>query len=309
MGEIRVGIVGVGNCASSLVQGLEFYRKADEGAPIPGLMHTVLGGYAIRDVKVVCGFDIDARKVGRDVSEAIFAAPNCALRVVEEMPKGGAPVYKAPVLDGVTPLMETQSPDRRFIPSDEPDVDVVEKLEEHAVDVLVSYLPVGSQLATEMWMHAALEAGTAVVNCIPVFIASHPEWAQRFTKARVPVLGDDIKSQVGATIVHRVLADLFEARGVRIEHTYQHNVGGNTDFLTLSDRARLESKRISKTEAVQSQLHEPLSEEDIKIGPSDYVPFLGDNKVCFIRMEGRAFTDAPLELDLRLSVQDSPNSA
>jgi myo-inositol-1-phosphate synthase len=272
-------------------------------------MHTILGGHALRDIKVVCGFDIDARKVGRDVSEAIFAPPNCALRVVDRVEPLGAPVYKAPVLDGVTPLMETQTDARRFVVSEEPDVDVVEKLEAHDVDVLINYLPVGSQQATEMWMHAALEAGCAVVNCIPVFIASNPEWARRFEKAGVPILGDDIKSQVGATIVHRVLTNLFEKRGVKVQHTYQHNVGGNTDFLTLSDRERLESKRISKTEAVQSQLERPLADEDIKIGPSDYVPFLGDNKVCFVRIEGAGFTNAPIELELRLSVQDSPNSA
>ncbi|MDX1611508.1 MAG: inositol-3-phosphate synthase, partial [Candidatus Thermoplasmatota archaeon] len=307
MGSIKVGILGVGNCASSLVQGLTYYAGADGDADIPGLMHPVLGGYAIDDIEIVCGFDIDARKVGKDVSEAIFSPPNSAMRVVEEVTPLDAPVLMAPVMDGVSALMEEKGEERRFVVADEDPVDAATALEEHGVEVLINYLPVGSQQATEHWMEAALEAGVSVINCIPVFIASDPKWAERFEHAGVPILGDDIKSQVGATIAHRVLANLFEARGVHLDHTYQLNVGGNTDFLTLQDESRLETKRTSKTESVQSQLKERLNDEDIRIGPSDYVPFLNDNKVAFIRLEGRGFTDAPVEIEMRLSVQDSPN--
>ncbi len=309
MGKINVALLGVGNCASSLVQGLRYYEDAGKGQEIPGLMHSVLGGYAIRDIDIVCGFDIDRRKVGKDVSEAIFAEPNCAMRVVDEVGHLDAPVLMAPVLDGVSSLMDEVSDERRFLPADEDPVDPAAALEEHDVDVLINFLPVGSQQATETWMDACLEAGVAPVNCIPVFIASDPKWSERFQQAGIPILGDDIKSQVGATIVHRVLSNLFENRGAEVGQTYQLNVGGNTDFLTLQDESRLETKRTSKTEAVQSQLRERLKDADIRIGPSDYVPFLEDNKVAFIRMQGTGFTDAPIEIELRLSVQDSPNSA
>lgn len=309
MGKINVALLGVGNCASSLVQGLQYYQDAGEGQDIPGLMHSVLGGYAISDIDVVCGFDIDRRKVGTDVSEAIFAKPNCALQVVDEVAHLDAPVHMAPLLDGVSSLMGEVADDRRFLPADQEPVDPVAALRDHDVDVLINFLPVGSQKATETWMEACLEVDVAPVNCIPVFIASDPKWSERFQQAGVPILGDDIKSQVGATIVHRVLSNLFENRGAKVGQTYQLNVGGNTDFLTLQDESRLETKRTSKTEAVQSQLAKRLADADIRIGPSDYVPFLEDNKVAFIRMQGTGFTDAPIEIELRLSVQDSPNSA
>jgi len=309
VGSINVAIVGVGNCASALVQGIEHYRDVEPDADIPGLLNPVLGGYHVGDLDVVCGFDIDERKVGRDVGEAIFADPNCALEVLEEPPEVEAPVYMAPPADGRSPRMDEADEDDAFVLADRDPVDPAAKLAEHDVDVLVNLLPVGSQQATQTWMQAALEADVAVVNGIPVFVASEPSWAKRFTDADVPILGDDVKSQVGATITHRVLSNMFENRGVDVGETYQLNVGGNTDFLTLQDVERLDSKRTSKTEAVQSQLDEPLDEHDIKIAPSDYVPFLGDNKVAFIRMQGEGFLGAPVELEARLSVEDSPNSA
>jgi myo-inositol-1-phosphate synthase len=308
MAGIRVGIVGVGNCAMSLVQGVGFYRDAKPTERVPGLMHTVLGGYHVGDIRFVCGFDIDIRKVGRDLSEAVFAPPNNALRFAD-VHHLDAPVYRGPTLDGISPSMEQMAPERRFVPSLDDPVDVVERLREHQVEVLLLYLPVGSEQAARFYAEAALEAGCAVVNCLPVFLASDPHWAKRFEERGLPILGDDIKSQVGATIVHRSLARLFEDRGVSLAHTYQLNVGGNTDFLNMLERSRLSSKKTSKTAAVQAELTEPLAEEDIHIGPSDYVPFLKDNKVCFLRMEGRGFGNAPVEIEVRLSVQDSPNSA
>lgn len=310
MSDINVGIVGVGNCASSLVQGLTYYEDVGEEEGVPGLMHTVLGDYGLGDVDIVCGFDVDERKVGLDVSEAIFQEPNSARQAVDEVPDLDAPVYRAPTLDGISSMMDEAPGDhRRFVVSDDEPVDPETKLEAHDVDVLVNFLPVGSQEATERWMEACLETGTAAVNAIPVFIASDPKWEERFEQAGVPVLGDDVKSQIGATITHRVLSNLFEARGIDLDHTYQLNVGGNTDFLNLQDEDRLDSKKKSKTESVQSQLEERLGSEDIQIGPADYVPFLEDNKVAFIRMVGRGFTDAPMEIEMRLSVEDSPNSA
>jgi myo-inositol-1-phosphate synthase len=297
MGTINVAIAGLGNCASSLVQGLTYYHGANGARPVPGLMHSVLGAYSVKDLRVVCGFDIDRRKVGRDVSEAIFAKPNCTASF-SNVPHLEAPTYMGPVLDGFAPHMLQYPEDVRFIPADDKAVDVAKKLRAHEVDVLINYLPVGSQEATEHY-----------VNCMPVFIASDPAWARRFESRKVPVLGDDIKSQVGATIVHRILTRLFEERGVQITNTYQLNVGGNTDFLNMLDRSRLASKKISKTEAVQSQMTEPLLDGNIHIGPSDYVPWLKDNKVCFIRIEGKKFGDVPITLEARLSVEDSPNSA
>lgn len=308
MGSIRIAIAGVGNCASSLVQGLVYYHNANGTRPIPGLMHNNLGGYWISDIKVVCGFDIDQRKVGRDVSEAIFARPNCTQKF-SDVAALNAPVYMGPLLDGVASHMDKYPAETRFVAAKDKSVDVAKKLREYKADVLVCYMPVGAQKATEFYARAALDAGVAFVNCLPVFIASDTGWAKRFQDKKVPVLGDDIKSQVGATILHRVLTRLFEDRGVKITHTYQLNVGGNTDFLNMLDRRRLASKKLSKTEAVRSQMAEPLLDGNIHIGPSDYVPWLKDNKVCFIRIEGKKFGDIPIELEARLSVEDSPNSA
>ncbi|MBI4017613.1 MAG: inositol-3-phosphate synthase, partial [Candidatus Aenigmarchaeota archaeon] len=299
-----------GNCCSSLVQSLYYYAhvKANDEA-VPGLMHNTMGGYRVADVTPVAAFDIDKRKIGRDLGEAIFAKPNCTKTFCKNVPRIGVTVQKGPVFDGVATHMKDYPEDRRFVISDAPPVDVVRVLKETKADVLINYMPVGSQEATEYYANAALEAGVAFVNCMPVFIASRPEWAQRFTDAGVPIVGDDIKSQVGATIVHRTLVKLFSDRGVKIDRTYQLNTGGNTDFLNMLERSRLKSKKISKTESVQSQLPAPLPAENIHIGPSDYVPWQNDNKVCFIRIEGRKFGDVPIELELRLSVEDSPNSA
>ncbi|HLE47873.1 MAG TPA: inositol-3-phosphate synthase [Candidatus Thermoplasmatota archaeon] len=309
MGTIRIAIAGVGNCASSLVQGLTYYHGANGTKPIPGLMHNDLGGYYLSDIKVVCAFDIDKRKVGRDVSEAIFAKPNCTKQFVAQMPNLNAPVYMGPVHDGVAAHMDKYPEEYRFVVGKDKPVDVVKKLKEHKVDVVVTYLPVGSQKAVEHYAKACLEAGVAFINALPVFIVSDKAWAKKFAEKKIPCLGDDIKSQVGATILHRVLTRLFEDRGVKITSTYQLNVGGNTDFLNMLDRSRLASKKISKTEAVRSQMTEPLMDGNIHIGPSDYVPWLKDNKVCFIRIEGKKFGDVPIELEARLSVEDSPNSA
>jgi myo-inositol-1-phosphate synthase len=308
MGSIRIAIVGVGNCASSLVQGLTYYQNANGVKPIPGLMHNQLAGYSIRDIKVVCGFDIDKRKVGRDVAEAIFAKPNCTKKFSDVAPLG-ATVYMGPVHDGFAAHMDKYPEENRFVLAKEKPVDVAKKLKEHKVDVLVCYLPVGSQKAAEHYAQACLDAGVAFINCLPVFIVSDKGWAKKFTDKKIPCLGDDIKSQVGATILHRVLTRLFEDRGVKITSTYQLNVGGNTDFLNMLDRSRLASKKVSKTEAVRSQMADPLTDGNIHIGPSDYVPWLKDNKVCFIRIEGKKFGDIPIELEARLSVEDSPNSA
>ncbi len=309
MVEIRLAIAGVGNCASSLVQGIEYYRRRPEADPI-GLMHRQVGPYDVGDVRVVSAFDIDERKVGKDVSEAIFARPNCTKRILDdEMPATGTTVKMGPVHDGVADHMDAYDPDRRFSLSDEPAVDVVEELQHSHADVLINYMPVGAEEAARSYADAALEAGVAYVNCMPCFIASDEEWARRFTRARVPIVGDDIKSQVGATIVHRTLSRLFEDRGVRLDNTYQLNFGGNTDFLNMLDPARLSTKKVSKTESVQSQLTHRLADENIHIGPSDYVPWQNDNKVAFIRLEGRGWGDVPMNMELRLSVEDSPNSA
>ena len=308
MGEIRVAIAGVGNCASSLVQGIEYYRN-NGTKEIIGLMNENLGGYRPQDLKFVVAFDIDKRKVGKDISEAIFESPNCTKTIYKEVPNFGAKVMMGPVLDGFAAHMDDYTEDRRFVVSDEKPCDVVSELKKHKVDVLINYMPVGSEKATKFYAEAALEAGVAFVNCMPVFIASNQEWAKRFEDAGIPIVGDDIKSQLGATIVHRVLTKLFQDRGVIIDRTYQLNTGGNTDFLNMLEKDRLKSKKISKTEAVQSQLDVPLHPDNIHIGPSDYVPWLNDNKLCFLRIEGRGFGDIPLNLELRLSVEDSPNSA
>ena len=300
MNPIKVAIVGVGNCASSLVQGLSHYR---EGAnDTIGLMHHDLGGYRPSDIKVVAAWDIDRRKVGADVSEAIFAKPNCTAVFVDKVDATGAKVSMGRVLDGVAEHMANASDDRTFLLADaaEPSKeDVVALLRSSGTDVLLNYLPVGSQEATEFYAECALEAGVAFVNNIPVFIASDPKWAKKFEDAGVPIIGDDIKAQMGATIVHRVLTDLFAKRGVKLDRTYQLNTGGNTDFLNMSNRGRLASKKISKTEAVQAVAAERLEDENVHIGPSDYVPFQNDNKVAFIRMEGQLFGGVPMNLELR----------
>ena len=301
--KVRVGIVGVGNCASSLVQGLSYYAEATANEPPPGLMHVELGGYHVSDIEIASAFDVHAGKVGRDVSEAVLSEPNNTF-VFAKPGRTGVQVQRGPTLDGVGKYLKD-----RISESEAPTVDVAEILRQTKTDVLVSYLPVGSQQATEYYAAQALEAGCAFVNCIPVFIASDKDWARRFSDRGVPIVGDDIKSQVGATIVHRVLANLFRERGVRLDRTYQLNFGGNTDFLNMLERERLESKKISKTRAVSSQLDIPLDADDIHIGPSDYVPWLSDRKWAHIRLEGSTFGGVPLNIELKLEVWDSPNSA
>ncbi len=306
--NIRVAIVGIGNCASSLIQGLEFYRHHGN-RNLGGLMHPSIGGYGCDDIEVVAAFDIDRRKVGLPVEQAIFAKPNCTTVFQKLIRTSGLTVSMGPVLDGVASHMLDYPDDEAFRPADDEPVDVAGVLAETRSEVLVCYLPVGSEQAVRHYAEACLAAGVAMVNCVPVFIASDPEWARRFVQAGVPIVGDDIKSQVGATIVHRMLTRLFGDRGVHLDRTYQLNTGGNTDFLNMLAHERLKSKKLSKTESVQSQLDERLEGRDIHIGPSDYVAWQNDNKVCFIRMEGRGFGDVPMELELRLSVEDSPNSA
>ena len=309
--RIRIALVGVGNCASSLVQGIEYYARR-EVHEASGLMHWQVGGFRPGDMDVVAAFDVDARKVGRDVAEAIFAAPNCTKLFQPDVPKAGVPVRMGRVLDGVSPHMSEYGEARSFVVADALEADsaeVVHVLRESGAEVLLNYLPVGSERATRFYMECALEAGCAVVNCIPVFIASDAAWARRFEERGLPIVGDDIKAQLGATITHRTLTDLFRRRGVTLDRTYQLNTGGNTDFLNMLNRTRLASKKESKTEAVQSVAAERLADDDIHVGPSDYVPWQNDNKVCFLRMEGRLFGDVPMHIELRLSVEDSPNSA
>ena len=310
MDSIRIAIVGVGNCASSLLQGIEYYRGKNE-KDTTGLMHWDLGGYRPFDIEVAAAFDIDARKVGKDVSEAIFSPPNCTTVFCPEVPRTDVTVRMGRVLDGFPEHMLDYKEDCRFVLADEEEAsreDIVRELEDSGAEILLNYLPVGSEKAARFYAECALEAGVGFINNMPVFIASDPAWAERFQERGLPIIGDDIKSQIGATITHRVLADLFRQRGVVLERTYQLNTGGNTDFLNMLNRDRLASKRRSKTEAVQSVLKEPLDADNIHIGPSDYVCWQKDNKVCFLRMEGRIFGDVPMYLDLRLSVEDSPNS-
>jgi myo-inositol-1-phosphate synthase len=302
-GKVRVGIVGIGNCASSFVQGLSYYRDANGNEPVPGLMNVEIGDYHISDVEVSAAFDVNARKVGRDVSEAIFEEPNNTQRFAT-VPKSGVVVHRGKTLDGLGKYLRDEIDE-----SPEDQADITDILRQSKTDVLVSYLPVGSQRATEWYAERALEAGCAFVNCIPVFIASNPEWRRRFEERGLPIIGDDIKSQVGATIIHRVLANLFRERGVHLDRTYQLNFGGNTDFKNMLERERLESKKISKTQAVSSQLDIPLLADDIHVGPSDHVPWLSDRKWAYIRMEGTAFGGVPLNVELKLEVWDSPNSA
>ncbi len=301
--RIRVGVVGVGNCASALVQGLEFYRDTRPGEEVPGLMHVDLGGYHVGDVEIVAAFDVDAKKVGRDLSEAIFSEPNNTIQFAD-VPPTGVEVLRGPTLDGLGQYYRDE-----ITESHESPVNVADELRNSGVDVLVNYLPVGSEAAARHYAEAALEAGAGLVNCMPVFIASDRAWAKRFAEARVPIIGDDIKSQVGSTIVHRVLTKLFEDRGMRLERTYQLNFGGNMDFKNMLERNRLTSKKISKTQSVQSQLRKGLDKKDIHIGPSDYVPWLEDRKWAQIRMEGTGFGNVPMSIELKLEVWDSPNSA
>jgi myo-inositol-1-phosphate synthase len=308
MTKIRAAIAGVGKCASSLIQGLEFYRGRSD-PEVAGLMNPRIGRWGCGDIEIVAALDIDRRKVGRPLEEAIFAKPNCTRIFQKAMPVSNVEVQMGPILDGLAPHMLDWPEDDSFRPADEEPVDVARTLSESGAEVLICYLPVGSEQAVRHYAQACLDAGVAMVNCVPVFIASDPEWARKFHKAGLPVIGDDIKSQVGATIVHRALARLFGDRGVSLDRTYQLNTGGNTDFLNMLSLERVKSKKISKTESVQSQLDVRLDAHDIHIGPSDYVPWQDDNKVCFIRMEGRGFGDSPMELELRLSVEDSPNSA
>jgi len=309
--RLRIGIVGVGNCASSLVQGIAACRDRRREDTI-GVLHWEIGGLRPGDLEVASAFDVDLRKVGKDVSEAIFEAPNCTKVFCEEVPKSGVRVRMGPVLDGISEHLSAHPEHRRVVVSDQAEpsaAEVVAALRESGTRVLVNYLPVGSERAARFYAECALEAGCAFVNCMPVFIASDPAFAARFSERGLPIVGDDIKAQVGATIVHRTLADLFRRRGVRIDRTYQLNTGGNTDFLNMLNRERLASKKVSKTEAVQSVVGERIPDENIHVGPSDYVPWQNDNKVCFLRIEGRLFGDVPMEIELRLSVEDSPNSA
>jgi myo-inositol-1-phosphate synthase len=305
--DIKVAIVGVGNCASALVQGVEYYRNR-RNAP-EGIMRQTIGGYRCSDVEFVAAFDIDQRKVGRPLEEAIFAKPNCTRVFQSSLPVSNVIVQAGPVLDGVAPHMADYPDDVSFRPADLEATDIAAALRRSGAEILVCYLPVGSEQAVKHYAQACLDAHVAMVNCVPVFLASDPGWARKFRDAGVPIVGDDIKSQVGATIVHRALARLFGDRGVSLDRTYQLNTAGNTDFLNMLERSRLKSKKISKTESVQSQLDERLDARDIHIGPSDYIPWQHDNKICFIRMEGRGFGDAPLEIELRMSVEDSSNSA
>ena len=303
MGSVRVAIVGVGNCASSLIQGVEYYKNADPGIRVPGLMHVTFGPYHVRDVEFVAAFDVDAKKVGRDLAEAIGASENNTIKICDVAPTG-ITVQRGPTMDGLGEYYQEMISE-----SADPPVDVVQILRESRADVLVSYLPVGSEQADRFYAQCAIDAGVAFVNALPVFIASDPEWAEKFTAAGVPIIGDDIKSQVGATITHRVLAKLFEDRGVELLRTYQLNFGGNMDFMNMLERKRLVSKKVSKTQSVTSQIPHEMEKAAVHIGPSDHVPWLDDRKWAYIRLEGRAFGDVPLNLEYKLEVWDSPNSA
>ena len=311
MSKVKIAIVGVGNCASALIQGIHYYRDKNENNAV-GLMHWNIGGYRPFDIEVVAAFDIDKRKVGQDVSKAVFSPPNCTQLFYPELPHSGVTVQMGKVLDGISRHMLDYKDDYTFVPSEAPELEkeeIIEVLRSSGADVLLNYLPSGSEEASRFYAGCALEAGTAFINNIPVFIASDPQWAARFAEKNIPIIGDDIKSQMGATIIHRALAELFSKRGVRLDRTYQLNTGGNTDFLNMTNHGRLATKRISKTEAVQSAVAKRLDDRDIHIGPSDYVPWQKDNKICFLRMEGQIFGNVPINLEMRLSVEDSPNSA
>ena len=303
MGKINVAIIGVGNCASSLVQGVHYYRDAKEDEFVPGLMHVNLGGYHIRDINFVAAFDVDKNKVGKDLAEAIYTKPNNTIKFCD-VPPTGVTVNRGMTHDGLGKYLS-----QIIEKAPGPTADITKILKDTKTDVVINYLPVGSEMATKWYVEQILNAGCGMINCIPVFIARQKDWGERFAERGLPIIGDDIKSQVGATIVHRVLTRLFRDRGVKLERTYQLNFGGNTDFLNMLERERLESKKISKTNSVTSQLDYTLKPEDIHVGPSDYVPWLLDRKYCHIKMEGRAFGDVPLNLELKLEVWDSPNSA
>jgi myo-inositol-1-phosphate synthase len=303
MGSVRVAIVGVGNCASSLVQGVEYYKDADPAGRVPGLMHVQFGPYHVRDIEFVAAFDVDAKKVGRDIAEAIVASENNTIKICD-VPPTGVTVQRGPTMDGLGEYYT-----EIITESDEQPIDVAQALRDARADVLVSYLPVGSEQADRYYAQCAIDAGVAFVNALPVFIASDPVWAAKFTEAGLPIVGDDIKSQVGATITHRVLAKLFEDRGVELLRTYQLNFGGNMDFMNMLERKRLQSKKISKTQSVTSQIPHEMAKADVHIGPSDHVPWLDDRKWAYVRLEGRSFGDTPLNLEYKLEVWDSPNSA
>ncbi|MCX8030587.1 MAG: inositol-3-phosphate synthase [Thermodesulfovibrionales bacterium] len=313
MGKIRIAIAGIGNCASSLIQGIEYYKFLQQNNIEPkehiGLMHLDLGGYLPGDIEVVAAYDIDIRKVNKPLKEAILAKPNCTKLFFPNIPDYKIKVEMGNILDGVSPHMANYPDEKRFIPSSTPPTDIVKSLKESGAEMLINYLPVGSVEATEYYARAALEANVGFINCIPVFIASDEKWIKLYEEKGIPIIGDDVKSQIGATIIHRALAKLFMDRGVKISHTYQLNVGGNTDFLNMLNHSRLKLKKISKTESVHCQISHDLKDEDIHIGPSDYIPWLNDNKICFLRIEGVGFGNVPMHLELRLSVEDSPNSA
>ncbi len=311
MRNIKVAIVGIGNCASSLIQGIYYYRNKKDSDAI-GLMHWDIGGYTPSNIDIVTGFDIDQRKIGLDINEAIFSKPNCTKVFCENIPQSGVKVVMGQVLDGFSEHMKNYTDNNTFILANKQQPTkamVIDLLKDSGAEVMMNYLPVGSEHASEFYAECALEANVAFVNNIPVFIASDPKWAQRFSDKNLPIIGDDIKAQLGATITHRTLTDLFKKRGVKLERTYQLNTGGNTDFLNMKNSDRLASKKKSKTEAVQSAAAERLDDENIHVGPSDYVAWQKDNKVAFIRMEGKLFGDVPMTLEMRLSVEDSPNSA
>lgn len=311
MGKIKIAIVGVGNCASSLLQGIHYYSDS-KGSEKCGLTRAMIGEYSVPDIEIVAAFDIDVRKVGQRLDEAVFQAPNCTTRFCHDIPQSPVIVKMGRIMDGISEHMSDYDTKVAFQPSGEPEASkeqIVKELMDSGAEILLNYLPVGSEEATRFYVECALEAGLGLVNCIPVFIATDPEWSRKFEERGLPVIGDDVKSQLGATIAHRTLVDLFMKRGVKLDRTYQLNTGGNTDFLNMLNRSRLSSKKKSKTESVQSVCSEPMPEHNIHVGPSDYVPWQNDNKVCFIRMEGRLFGDVPMNLELRLSVEDSPNSA
>jgi len=304
--KVRIAIAGVGNCASALLQGIEMYKNSTEN-PI-GLMHYDLGGYKPGDIEVVAAFDVDKRKVGKKLKEAIFAKPNCTTVFFDQLPEYPVQVQMGPVLDGVSEHMADYDPDKSFVVAGREPCDVVRVLKESGAEMLINYLPVGSEEAVRFYAEACLEAGVGFINAMPVFIASDEQWAKKFRDKNIPLIGDDVKSQVGATIIHRVLTKLFENRGVILDRTYQLNFGGNTDFLNMLNRSRLKSKKKSKTQSVQAELKTALADDNIHIGPSDYIPWLNDNKICHIRMEGRGFGHVPLTVDVKLSVEDAPNS-
>jgi len=307
MKPIRIAIVGVGNCATALLQGLEYYHHS--GTKPAGLLHPVIGGLRPSDIQVVAAFDVDARKVGQPLEKACAADPNCTAWFVKRLPRSNVTVQMGPLLDGVAEHMSRYPRERTFVVAKRKPVEVAQVLRKSGAEILLNYLPVGSERATHAYAEACLKAGVSLINCMPVFIASDLRWAERFAARGIPLVGDDVKGQVGATILHRALTKLFAIRGAAVDRTYQLNIGGNTDFLNMLNQDRLRLKKISKTQAVQSVLASPLRDENIHIGPSDYVPWQRDRKVCFLRIEGRGFGDCPIEVELRLSVEDSPNSA